>query len=543
MNRSSEHNDPAKRWKEEVWQPSLADHPERKQQFESPSGIPLEPLYCNASDEPGAGEFPFIRGNHPSMYRQRLWTMRQYAGYSSPAETNERFRFLLDEGQTGLSVAFDLPTQIGFDSDAPQARGEVGRVGVPISTIEDIDQLLDGIPLDEVSISMTINSTAPILFAFLVALARRRGIDPSLLRGTVQNDILKEFVARGTQRFPVAPSVRLAVDLIEYASDVAPRFYPISISGYHIREAGSTAIEEVAFTLANGIAYVEACQERGLDINAIGRRLSFFFNAHNHLFEEVAKFRAARSLWATICRDRFAISDERACQLRFHTQTGGSTLTAQEPMNNVVRVTLQALAAILGGTQSLHTNSLDEALSLPSKEAAQLALRCQQILARESGITDVVDPLGGSPFIENLTGTISDAARRLIDEIDGRGGTLKAIEEGFVRSRIEASAYRQQVAIDSGDQRPVGVEEGGEIPDAPFRVDPAIEEVRRKGLDEYRKNREEEKVATLLETIESTARSKDNLLPALVDAVDSGATIGEVSQSLASVFGEYHDHA
>ena len=542
MSRPSEHSDPAARWNREVWQPSLSEHPERRDLFESPSGIPLEPLYALDPEEPGAGEFPFTRGNHPSMYRQRLWTMRQYAGYSSPTETNERFHFLLKKGQTGLSVAFDLPTQIGFDSDAPQAVGEVGRVGVPISTIEDLDQLLEGVPLDEVSISMTINSTAAVLFAFLVALARRRGIDPSTLRGTVQNDILKEFVARGTQRFPVAPSVRMAVDLIEYAGEVAPSFYPISISGYHIREAGSTAVEEVALTLANGIAYLEACQQRGLDLVTVGRRLSFFFNAHNHFFEEVAKFRAARGLWATICRERFAIDDDRACQLRFHAQTAGSTLTAQEPMNNVVRVTVQALAAILGGTQSLHTNSLDEALSLPSREAAQLALRCQQILATESGLTDVVDPLGGSPFIENLTRALEEGASEIIAQIDRQGGTLEAIDEGFVRSMIEASAYRQQVSIDSGETRPVGVEDG-EIPDAPFRVDSSIEEERRKGLATHRENRDDGALTGLLETVGNAARSEVNVLPSLVDAVEGGATIGEITETLAAVFGEYRENA
>jgi len=526
-----------------MYEPTLARHRERKAQFETSSEITLDPLYSNDPSERGPGEFPFTRGLHASMYRSRLWTMRQYAGYSSPKETNERFRFLLEKGQTGLSVAFDLPTQIGYDSDASEAIGEVGRVGVPISTLDDLDTLLDGIPLDRVSISMTINSTASILLAFLVALAKRRGIDPSLLRGTVQNDILKEFIARGTQRFPVEPSLRLAVDVIEYASKELKNFYPISISGYHIREAGATAVEEVAFTLADGIAYLESCQERGLDLCQVGRRLSFFFNAHNHFFEEVAKFRAARRMWATICRERFGITEDAACQLRFHTQTGGSTLTAHEPDNNVVRVTVQALAAVMGGTQSLHTNSSDEALSLPSQEAAQVALRTQQILAKESGVTDVADPLGGSPYIESLTDAVEERAQALIEEIDQKGGTVSAIVDGFIRRKIESSAYRAQVAIDSGESTPIGVSEGAEIPEASFSVDPAVEEARREQLTAFRSERHSEEIEDARNSIAEVARGAENLMPTLIAAVERGVTLGEISETLTTIFGEYRDHA
>ena len=531
------------RWLREVHAPAVARHGERRETFETSSGIRLEPLYTHDADATGPGEFPFTRGLHANMYRSRLWTMRQYAGFSSPAETNARYRFLLEKGQTGLSVAFDLPTQIGYDSDMPEATGEVGRVGVPISTLDDLDTLFDGIPLEKVSVSMTINSTAPVLLAFLVALAKRRGVDPAVLRGTVQNDILKEFIARGTQRFPVEPSVRLAVDVIEYAANELPSFYPISISGYHIREAGSTAVEEVAFTLADGIAYLEACRDRGLDLVQVGRRLSLFFNAHNHFFEEVAKFRAARRLWATICRERFGITDDAACQLRFHTQTGGSTLTAQEPANNVVRVTVQALAAVLGGTQSLHTNSADEALSLPSQEAAQVALRTQQILARESGVTEVVDPLGGSPYVESLTDAVETGAHALIAEIDEKGGTVAAIASGFIRRRIEASAFAAQVAIDSGAATPVGVSEDAEIPEAPFTVDPAVEEARRTAMQAFRAARDDTAVAAARAEVSRVATSGENVLPALVAAVEANVTLGEIAETLAQHFGEYRDDA
>ncbi|MDE0960474.1 MAG: methylmalonyl-CoA mutase family protein [Planctomycetota bacterium] len=533
---------PPTRWTQHCWEPFVSDHPERLARFQTSSGTPVDPLYCQDEESPGPGEFPFTRGIHPSMYRGRLWTMRQYAGYSSPQETNQRFRFLLAQGQTGLSVAFDLPTQIGYDSDDPEATGEVGRVGVPINTIDDLDQLLSEIPLESVSISMTINSTAPLLLALLLALAKRRGIAFDQIRGTLQNDILKEYIARGTQRFPVEPSMRLVVDVIEYCSKEVPSFYPISISGYHIREAGSTAIQEVAFTLANGIAYLNACRDRGLDLIQVGRRLSFFFNAHNQLFEEIAKFRAARRMWARICRERFQIEDDRACQLRFHTQTGGSTLQAKEPANNIVRVTIQALAAVLGGTQSLHTNSWDEALSLPSQEAARLALRTQQVLASESGVTDTSDPLGGAPFIEYLTNQIDDGAMAMISDIDERGGMLVSVNDGYIRRAIEQSAYEAQVTRDSGESTPVGVEEDGAIPEAPFRVDASIEQQRKQMLEKYRLQRDDSAVESALLRVEQSATGSDNMIPVLIDAMESGCTLGEVSRRLAAVFGESQDH-
>ncbi|MAJ29188.1 MAG: methylmalonyl-CoA mutase [Planctomycetes bacterium] len=529
-------------WKERTWRPFVESHPEREDPFLTAGGFPLEPMYSDDPQAAGAGEYPFTRGIHPSMYRGRLWTMRQYAGYSSPAETNARFRYLLEKGQTGLSVAFDLPTQIGFDSDAPEALGEVGRVGVPINTVDDLDALLADIPIDSVSISMTINSTASILLSLLVALAKRRGIDPAKLRGTFQNDILKEFIARGTQRFPVEPSMRLVVDVIEYCQKEVPAFYPISISGYHIREAGSTAAQEIAFTLADGIAYMEACRERGLDLVAVGRRLSFFFNSHNQLFEEVAKFRAARRMWAKICRERFELTDDRACQLRFHSQTGGSTLQAMEPSNNVVRVTIQALAAVLGGTQSLHTNGWDEALSLPSEEAARLALRTQQIVAKESGVADCVDPLGGSPFIEDLTTGLENEALALIEQIDQRGGMLKAIRDGFVRRAIEDSAYKAQLDQDSGKTTPVGVTNDGEIPDAPFSVDPAVESQRRNTLESHRQQLDKGTVEHQLKKLEEAAAGDTNMIPIMVEALEAGCTLGEICTTLSRVFGEFQDH-
>ncbi|HIC24229.1 MAG TPA: methylmalonyl-CoA mutase, partial [Planctomycetes bacterium] len=516
---SHEGTDPS-RWQEECWKPFVAGPPERAEDFQSASGIPIDPLYFIDPADPGPGEFPFTRGIHPSMYRGKLWTMRQYAGYSSPAETNARFRYLLQQGQTGISVAFDLPTQIGFDSDDRQAHGEVGRVGVPINTVDDFDELLDEIPIDSVSISMTINSTAPLLLALIVALARRREIDPARLRGTVQNDILKEFIARGTQRYPLEASLKLVVDVIEYCIEEVTSFYPISISGYHIREAGSTAIQEVAFTLANGITYMEACRDRGLDLVAVGQRLSFFFNSHNQFMEEIAKFRAARRMWADICRNRFGIDDDRACQLRFHTQTGGSTLQAMEPANNIVRVTIQALAAVLGGTQSLHTNSWDEALSLPSEEAARLALRTQQIIAEESGVTDTADPLGGSPFIEELTDRIEAEASAIIEEIDNRGGMLSSIKDGFIRNAIEQSAYESQLASDSGEIRAVGTDQEGEIPEAPFQVDATIEKTRHDQLTHYRSQRDAQTAESALTRVEETARQGNNLIEVMVEALE-----------------------
>ncbi len=526
------------RWHRDVYEPFVAARPERRPVFRTPSGMELPPA---CGPDPGPGEYPFTRGIYPSMYRGRLWTMRQYAGFSSPSATNERFRYLLERGTTGLSVAFDLPTQIGYDSDDPLALGEVGRVGVPISCLDHLDELFADIPLDQVSISMTINSTAPVLIGLLCGLARRRGVPWQALRGTVQNDPLKEFVARGTQRYPVGPSVKLATDVIEFATEHMPAFHPISVSGYHIREAGSTAVEEIAFTLGNGIAYLESARQRGLDLEKVGRRLSFFFNAHNHLFEEVAKFRAARRLWATICRNRFGLQDPQACQLRFHTQTGGSTLAAQEPDNNVVRVTVQAIAAVLGGTQSLHTNGRDEALSLPTAESAQLALRTQQVLSRESGLTEVADPLGGCPYVEELTDRLQTAAEELLGDVDARGGMISAIEEGFVRSCIEASAYRAQQEIESGEATPVGVTPEGEIPDAPFSVDPKVESERVRSLESLRARRDDTRVGSELGRLEAAARADKNVIPFLIEALEASCTLGEVSRTLARTFGEYRD--
>ncbi|MCI0651941.1 MAG: methylmalonyl-CoA mutase family protein [Planctomycetes bacterium] len=531
---------PAK-WETAVWRPFVSEHPERRPRFSTPAGIELPPTFAARGDETGPGEFPFTRGIYPSMYRGRLWTMRQYAGFAAPRDSNERFRYLLAQGQNGLSVAFDLPTQIGYDADDPEAAGEVGRVGVSISTLDHLDELFHEIPLDRVSISMTINATAPILYAMLLALAKRRGLVPAALRGTIQNDILKEFIARGTQRYPVLPSLRLAIDVIEYAVRATPNFNPISVSGYHIREAGATAIEELAFTLADGIAYLEQCRSRALDLAAIGRRISFFFNAHNYLFEEVAKFRAARRLWAEICRERFGLEDPEACRLRFHTQTAGSTLTAQEPSNNVVRVAMQALAAVLGGTQSLHANGADEALSLPTASSAKLALRTQQILADETGVADVADPLGGCPYVEHLTDRLGAEASRLIREIDARGGMVAAIESGFVRRRIEASAYEAQRAIEEGIRPQVGVERGGTIPEAPFRVDPSVEAERRASLGAHRARRDERAAAARIAALEEQARRGGNLVAPLVAAFEAGATLGEASRAFAGVFGEYQD--
>lgn len=510
----------------------------------SPAGIPLPAWPETSGEDPGT--FPFTRGVHETMYRGRLWTMRQYSGFGTARETNRRFRYLLEQGQSGLSVAFDLPTQIGYDSDAPEAQGEVGKVGVPISTLEDMEQLLEGIELDRVSISMTINSSAAVLLAFLVALARKRGVDPASLRGTLQNDILKEFVARHTQRFPLEPSMRLVIDAMEYSVENLPRFNPISISGYHIRESGSTAVEEVAFTLAHAIGYLESARERDLPLASLASRISFFFNAQMNLFEEIAKFRAARRLWATTIRDRFGIDDERAARLRFHTQTAGAALTYQEKENNVVRVTLQALAAVLGGTQSLHTNSFDEALGLPTEHSARIALRTQQIIAHETGVPDVADPLGGAPLIEHLTDEIESRARELLGEIDDLGGPLRAVETGVIQRWIEESSYRFQQAIERGDQVVVGVnrftsEESAET-DEVFLVDPRLERDRIAELRERKARRSETDGPAIRESlrrVEQTARTSENLLPVLVEAVEAGASLGELMATLAGVFGEY----
>ncbi len=518
---------------------------ERKSKCENTSGIEIAPVYRQrdadaaggAVGEPGA--FPFTRGVYPTMYRGRLWTMRQYAGFGTAEDTNRRFRFLLESGQTGLSVAFDLPTQMGFDSDHRMAEGEVGRVGVAIDTIEDLAILFDGIDLSQVSTSMTINATASILLAMYTALADERGVDREALAGTIQNDLLKEFVARGTYIFPVEPSMRLVTDIFDFCSRQLPRWNSISISGYHMREAGCTAAQEIAFTLADGIEYVDRAVARGLDIEEFAPRLSFFFAAHNDLFEEVAKFRAARRLWATLMRDRHGASD-RACLLRFHTQTAGSALTAQQPLNNVVRVAVQALSAILGGTQSLHTNAYDEALALPTADSAKLALRTQQILAHESGAAETVDPMAGSYYVETLTTQLEDRARKYLAEIEGRGGAASSI--GYMVEEIQRAAYAAQLEIEDGERVVVGLNDYKETEAPPAIEGPAFPELaarQRDRLDKIRQGRSEKDVRMLLERLSSAAAGDDNLLPLIVDAVKARATLGEISDTLREIWGEY----
>jgi methylmalonyl-CoA mutase N-terminal domain/subunit len=536
-------------WRTETYEPSRARHPERRDAFATSSGIPLDPLYVpRPSDEAYTqnvgvpGRAPFTRGVQPTMYRGRLWTMRQYAGFATAEESNQRYRTLLAQGQTGLSVAFDLPTQIGYDPDDPMSLGEVGRVGVSISTLDDMETLLDEIPLDKISISMTINSTAIVLMSFLVAIARKRGLDPKVLRGTVQNDMFKEFIARGTQRLPVRPSLRLVTDVIEYASTSLPRFNPVSISGYHIREAGATAVEEVAFTLADGLGYVEAALSRGLDVDAFAPRLSFFFNAHNHFFEEVAKFRAARRLWARLMVERFDAKNPKSLMLRFHTQTGGSTLQARQVDVNVVRVAMQALSAVLGGTQSLHTNGRDEALSLPTEASALLALRTQQVIAHESGVTDVVDPLGGSPYVESLTNEIENRALELIGKIDEMGGILAAVEAGFPQSCIERSAYAAQKRIESAEDVVVGVnrfEEADEVSPPSFSLDPEVETQARARVAAYRARRDGAAAQGALDALATAADGTDNLFPAVLACVETGSTIGEIMGVLEARYGTF----
>jgi len=505
---------------------------------ETSSGIPIEPFY----GQPAPGEYPFTRGITPEMYRKRFWTMRQYAGFGSAQESNRRYRYLLSQGQTGLSVAFDLPTQMGYDSDDPLARGEVGRVGVAIATLEDMRILTDGLPLDRNSISMTINSTASILLALLLAVARERGVSWEALSGTVQNDILKEYVARGTYVFPPRPSLKLTTDLFEFCGKEVPRWNTISISGYHIREAGSTAVQEVAFTLSNAIAYVEAALARGLAIDDFAPRLSFFFNAHSNFFEEIAKFRAARSLWAEIVRDRFGAKDPRSWRLRFHTQTAGSTLTAQQTDVNAVRVSLQALSAVLGGTQSLHTNAADEALALPTEASARLALRTQQVIAYESGAADVADPLGGSHLVETWTAEIRDRARALIRKVDTLGGSVAAIEHGFFAREIEEAAYSAQKEIESGRRTVVGVnafQEPTESRPPLLSMDPGIERDQVERLSAFRARRDGGAVRSNLEILRRDAAEDRNLMPPILAAVTAGATLGEVVSELKSVFGEH----
>lgn len=541
------------RWEEETLLPALKRFPERKAKFATPSGIPLPALLTPPDLDPDylerlsfPGEFPFTRGVQSTMYRGRFWTMRQYAGYATAEESNRRYRYLLEQGQTGLSVAFDLPTQIGYDADDPVAMGEVGKVGVSISSLRDMENLFLGIPLDKVSTSMTINAPASILLAMYIAVARRQGVDTRQLRGTIQNDILKEYIARGTYIFPPQPSMRLITDIFQYCQSEVPRWNTISISGYHIREAGSTAVQEVAFTLANAIAYVQAALQAGLSVDSFASQLAFFFNAHNNFLEEVAKFRAARRLWARLMRDRFAAQDPHSWMLRFHTQTGGSTLTAQQPENNVVRVALQALAAVLGGTQSLHTNSMDEALALPSEKAVRVALRTQQVIAHESGVADSVDPLGGSYLIEYLTDQIESRAEEYIRKIDEMGGALRAIENGYMQAEIQEAAYSYQKAVENEEQIVVGVNafHSRDAPDIErLKVDPAIEEAQRQRLVELRANRQKEKVNELLTYLENAARGAENLVPVFIECVENNITLGEICNVLRGVWGEYQPPA
>jgi len=520
----------------------------------STSGIVLK-TYYDAPDLPAdlesrvppPGKPPFTRGIHPEMYRARLWTMRQYAGFGSAAQTNRRFRYLLAQGQTGLSVAFDLPTQMGYDSDHPAARGEVGKVGVAISCLADMEALLADLPLDRVTTSMTINATAPLLLAFYVAVADARGLPRSALGGTVQNDVLKEYIARGTYIYPPRASLRLITDVFDFTAREVPQWNSISVSGYHMREAGSTAVQEVAFTIANGLAYLDAARARGLDPARIARRISFFFNAHNHLFEEVAKFRAARALWANLLRERFGVTDDEARKLRFHSQTAGSMLTAQQPLTNVARTTVQGLAAVLGGTQSLHTNSYDEALGLPSEEAALVALRTQQVLAHESGAPDVADPLAGSYFVESLTAEIDRRSRELIAQIDAMGGMLAAIEQGWVQDQIHRSAYEWQRQVESGERVVVGVnrfaEDAPPPPPPSFRPDAKVERERARALARWRRERDGDAVMRARGRLERVARGEDNLMPPILKAVVAGATLGEICDTLRQVFGAHRPAA
>ena len=512
--------------------------------MQNDSGIPIKKVYSadpDLPDHPLPGEFPFTRGIQGDMYRGKLWTMRQYAGFSSAAESNKRYKFLLEQGVSGLSVAFDLPTQIGYDSDHPLSAGEVGKVGVAIDSVEDMAVLFDGIALDQVSTSMTINATGFILLAMYATLAKRKGIPLSNLSGTIQNDILKEYAARGTYIFPPAPSMRIITDLFEWCNQEMPKWNTISISGYHIREAGSTAAQEVAFTLSNGKAYLRAAIEKGLDINAIGKRLSFFFNAHNNLFEEVAKFRAARKIWAALMKSMGA-TDPKAMMLRFHTQTGGSTLTQQQPLNNISRVTLQALSAVLGGTQSLHTNGYDEALGLPTEEAAQTALRTQQIIAFESGVADTADPLAGSFYVEALTTEMEEKILEIMNDIDSIGGSVRAIEEGYMQEQIATSAYRYQLAIESGKKTVVGVNafvQSGEKEIPILRIDESIREEQINKISRLKQQRDAVKVKQALEKIHQCASTNVNLMPAVMEAVECHCTLGEISDTLRQVFGEY----
>ncbi|UCE38503.1 MAG: methylmalonyl-CoA mutase family protein [Thermoplasmata archaeon] len=537
-------------WEKKRLEDILKSHPERRGEFITTSSQTVDRLYTPddisnmdyEKDLGFPGEKPYTRGVQPTMFRGRLWTMRQYAGFGTAEESNKRYRYLLDQGQTGLSVAFDLPTQIGYDSDHPLSKGEVGKVGVAIDSLADMEVLFDGISLDKISTSMTINSPASILLAMYIALAEKQGVSPRELQGTIQNDILKEYTARGTYIFPPKPSMRLICDVFEYCSENMPRWNTISISGYHIREAGSTAIQEVAFTLADGIAYVEAAIEKGLNVDDFAPRLAFFFNAHNDLFEEVAKLRAARRLWARIMKERFSATNPKSCMLRFHTQTAGCSLTAQQPENNIVRVTMQALAAVLGGTQSLHTNSMDEALALPTEEAVRTALRTQQIIAHESGCVNTIDPLGGSYFVEAMTDRIERAAMEYIQKIDSMGGMLVSVEKGYIQKEIHESAYVYQKQIERKERLIVGVnrfEMDEKIPMKILKVPPEIEKKQVERVKKLRSERDNKEVEDALENLKQVAEGDENTMPVILQAVKSYATLGEVCDVFREVFGEY----
>ena len=535
-------------WSETTLASALKRGPERQDKFETTSNIEVDTVYTPedvegldySGDLGYPGEYPFTRGVQPNMYRGRIWTIRQYAGFGSAEETNKRYRYLLEQGQTGLSVAFDLPTQIGYDSDHPQAKGEVGKVGVAIDSLQDVETLFQGIPLDKVSTSMTINSTVPILLAMYIALGKKQGIDPSKLEGTVQNDILKEYIARGTHIFPPRPSMRLTTDIFAYCAKCVPRWNTISISGYHIREAGSTAAQEIGFTLANGIAYVQAAIDAGLEVDSFAPRLSFFFNSHVNFLEEIAKYRAARRLWAKIMKERFRAENPRSLMLRFHTQTAGCSLTAQQPYNNIVRTTLEALSAIMGGTQSLHTNSFDEAYAPPSEGAVTVAVRTQQILAFESEIANMVDPLGGSYYIESLTNRLEEKASEYIAKTDSLGGSVAAIEEGYQQREIQDASYRYQKEIESGERTVVGVNKFvSPYPDiiGLLRVKPEVEKRQRERLAQLRKERDNSRVSQTLQHLEDVAQGKENTMPAFIECVEAYATLGEMCDVLRKIFG------
>lgn len=545
-------SDKKQAWQDAVVAKSIAKSPERKPEFRTTSNIVMDRCFTPGFDDyPGyeeelgfPGQYPFTRGVQPTMYRGRLWTMRQYAGFGTAKESNERYKYLLQAGQTGLSVAFDLPTQMGYDSDAAMAQGEVGKVGVAIDSLADMEILFDGIPLDKVSTSMTINSTAAILLAMYIAVAEKQGVSPDKISGTIQNDILKEYMARGTYIYPPQESMRIITDIFAYCKDNVPKWNTISISGYHIREAGSSAVQEVAFTLADGIAYVEAAIKAGLNVDEFAPRLAFFFNAHNNLLEEVAKFRAARRMWATIMKERFGAKDPRSMMLRFHTQTAGCTLTAQQPDNNIMRVTIQALAAVLGGTQSLHTNSRDEALALPTEDSVRIALRTQQVIAHESGVADSIDPLAGSFLVESLTDQIEMAATEYINKIDSLGGAVEAISRGFQQKEIQDSAYAYQRAIETDDLIIVGVNKftvTGEPAPELLKIKEEVEIAQKKSLAEMKGKRDEVKVKETLSTLEKAAKGTDNLMPPILNAVKSYATLGEIANVLRDVFGVHRE--